>query len=75
MPHGELGHGSEPFAASQQRLGLAFDPGTKVVDVYVRYLRRKVGNGEAASLSHTARGTGTWIGQGPGSQDGTAGDS
>ncbi|TNC51972.1 response regulator transcription factor [Rubellimicrobium rubrum] len=55
--------------------GLAFDPGTKVVDVYVRYLRRKVDDGAAESLIHTARGTGYWIGQGSGSQDATAADS
>jgi two-component system OmpR family response regulator len=35
-----------------------FDPGTKVVDVYIRYLRRKVDDGEAAALIHTVRGFG-----------------
>jgi len=35
-----------------------FDPGTKVVDVYIRYLRRKVDDGEAAPLIHTVRGFG-----------------
>ena len=29
--------------------GYGFDPGTKVVDVYVRYLRRKVDEGEAVA--------------------------
>jgi DNA-binding response OmpR family regulator len=38
--------------------GLSFDPGTKVVDVYIRYLRRKVDGGEATALIHTARGFG-----------------
>lgn len=35
-----------------------FDPGTKVVDVYIRYLRRKIDEGEAAALIHTVRGFG-----------------
>jgi two-component system, OmpR family, response regulator len=43
--------------------GLGFDPGTKVVDVYVRYLRRKIDEGEWTALIHTARGTGYWIGE------------
>jgi DNA-binding response OmpR family regulator len=38
--------------------GLSFDPGTKVVDVYIRYLRRKIDGGEAVALIHTARGFG-----------------
>lgn len=38
--------------------GLSFDPGTKVIDVYIRYLRRKVDEGEATSLIHTVRGFG-----------------
>ncbi|HZV84556.1 MAG TPA: response regulator transcription factor [Brevundimonas sp.] len=42
--------------------GLGFDPGTKVVDVYVRYLRRKVDDGEAVPLIHTVRGAGYSIG-------------
>lgn len=36
----------------------SFDPGTKVVDVYIRYLRRKVDDGEARPLIHTVRGFG-----------------
>jgi DNA-binding response OmpR family regulator len=38
--------------------GYGFDPGTKVVDVYVRYLRKKVDEGEATPLIHTIRGAG-----------------
>jgi len=38
--------------------GLNFDPGTKVVDVYVRYLRRKVDEGEPVQLIRTVRGFG-----------------
>lgn len=38
--------------------GYAFDPGTKVVDVYVRYLRKKIDEGESAALIHTIRGAG-----------------
>ena len=36
----------------------SFNPGTKVVDVYIRYLRRKVDEGEARPLIHTMRGFG-----------------
>jgi two-component system OmpR family response regulator len=42
--------------------GYGFDPGTKVVDVYIRYLRRKVDEGEAKPLIHTIRGAGYCIG-------------
>jgi DNA-binding response OmpR family regulator len=35
-----------------------FDPGTKVVDVYVRYLRKKIDEGEARPLIRTVRGIG-----------------
>ncbi|TNC60899.1 response regulator transcription factor [Rubellimicrobium roseum] len=52
--------------------GLTFDPGTKVVDVYVRYLRRKVDEGRAQPLIHTARGAGYWIGPGPDRPDDAA---
>ena len=38
--------------------GLSFDPGTKVVDVYIRYLRRKVDDGEPRQLIRTVRGFG-----------------
>ena len=38
--------------------GYNFDPGTKVVDVYIRYLRKKVDEGEDLSLIHTVRGAG-----------------
>lgn len=42
--------------------GYGFDPGTKVVDVYVRYLRKKVDEGEAKQLIKTKRGAGYSIG-------------
>lgn len=38
--------------------GYGFDPGTKVVDVYVRYLRAKIDDGEDLPLIHTVRGAG-----------------
>jgi two-component system OmpR family response regulator len=38
--------------------GYGFDPGTKVVDVYIRYLRQKVDEGESLPLIHTVRGFG-----------------
>ena len=41
--------------------GRNFDPGTKVVDVYIRYLRRKVDEGEARQLIQTVRGFGYTI--------------
>ncbi len=36
----------------------AFDPGSNVVDVYVRYLRRKIDRSGEPSLIETVRGTG-----------------
>jgi two-component system, OmpR family, response regulator len=42
--------------------GYSFDPGTKVVDVYVRYLRKKIDSGEAVALIQTVRGMGYRIG-------------
>ncbi|ETX13289.1 transcriptional regulator [Roseivivax halodurans JCM 10272] len=42
--------------------GYGFDPGTKVVDVYVRYLRKKVDEGETKQLIKTKRGAGYSIG-------------
>jgi len=38
--------------------GYSFEPGTKVVDVYIRYLRKKIEDGEEAALIHTVRGVG-----------------
>jgi two-component system, OmpR family, response regulator len=38
-----------------------FDPGTKVVDVYIRYLRRKVDTGGEKPLIQTVRGIGYTI--------------
>lgn len=35
-----------------------FDPGTKVVDVYIRYLRMKIDTGGEKALIHTVRGFG-----------------
>ncbi len=35
-----------------------FDPGTKVVDVYIRYLRRKIDNAGEKPLIRTVRGVG-----------------
>jgi two-component system, OmpR family, response regulator len=40
---------------------LNFDPGTKVVDVHVRFLRRKIDEGEAEPLIRTVRGFGYTI--------------
>ena len=41
--------------------GMNFDPGTKLVDVYIRYLRRKVDEGEAEPLIQTVRGFGYMV--------------
>ena len=38
--------------------GLGFDPGTKVVEVYIRYLRLKLEEENASPLLHTLRGMG-----------------
>ena len=38
--------------------GLSFDPGTKIVEVYIRYLRRKIDGNEPQPLIHTVRGFG-----------------
>jgi two-component system OmpR family response regulator len=40
---------------------LNFDPGTKVVDVHVHFLRRKIDEGEAKQLIKTVRGFGYTI--------------
>ena len=40
---------------------LNFDPGTKLVDVHVRFLRRKIDEGEAEPLIKTVRGFGYTI--------------
>lgn len=37
---------------------LDFDPGTKVVEVHIRFLRRKIDEGEATPLIRTVRGFG-----------------
>jgi len=41
--------------------GYSFDPGSKVVDVYIRYLRQKVDDGEDRALIKTVRGFGYMI--------------
>jgi two-component system, OmpR family, response regulator len=38
--------------------GYGFDPGTKVVDVYIRYLRQKIDHGASMPLIRTMRGFG-----------------
>ena len=38
--------------------GYSFEPGTKIVDVYIRYLRKKIDDGEPRPLIHTIRGFG-----------------
>jgi two-component system OmpR family response regulator len=38
--------------------GLSFDPGTKIVNVYIRYLRSKIDAGEPRQLIRTVRGFG-----------------
>ncbi len=38
--------------------GYSFEPGTKVVDVYIRYLRQKIEEGAEPPLIHTVRGVG-----------------
>ncbi|MEQ1899149.1 MAG: response regulator transcription factor [Devosia sp.] len=38
-----------------------FDPGTKIVDVYVRYLRKKIDRGGEPSLIETIRGVGYMV--------------
>ncbi len=40
---------------------LGYDPGTKIVDVYVRYLRAKIDVGGTESLIQTVRGVGYMI--------------
>lgn len=41
--------------------GLGFDPGTNVVDVCIRYLRRKIDQGESKPIIQTVRGFGFTI--------------
>jgi DNA-binding response OmpR family regulator len=50
-------------AVSRERLlngvwGYGYDPGTKIVDVYVRYLRAKIDRPDEPSLIETVRGIG-----------------
>ena len=44
--------------------GYDFDPGSNVVDVYVRYLRQKIDEGFAHKLIHTIVGKGYYFGEG-----------
>jgi len=41
--------------------GYGFEPGTKVLDVYIRYLRKKIDAGEERALIQTVRGIGYMI--------------
>ncbi len=43
--------------------GYSFDPQTKVVEVYIRYLRKKIDEDEAIQLIQTIRGAGYRIGE------------
>jgi DNA-binding response OmpR family regulator len=45
--------------------GYNFEPGTKLVDVYIRYLRRKIDEGAERPLIHTVRGFGYKIAASP----------
>lgn len=52
---------------SRQRLlssvwDYGYDPGTKIVDVYIRYLRQKIDEPDQPSLIQTVRGVGYMIG-------------
>ena len=40
---------------------LNFDPGTKVLEVHIRFLRRKIDEGEAVALIRTVRGFGYMV--------------
>lgn len=42
-----------------------FEPGTKILDVYIRYLRKKIDDGEDYPLIHTMRGFGYKIADEP----------
>ena len=42
-----------------------FDPGTNLVDVYVRRLREKIDDGFEAKLLHTVRGIGYVLKEAP----------
>ena len=43
---------------SGKGLGLSFDPGTNLVDVYIKRLREKIDAAFEPKLLHTVRGTG-----------------
>jgi len=42
-----------------------FDPGSNLVDVYVRKLREKIDSGSATKLLHSVRGQGYVVKEGP----------
>ena len=42
-----------------------FDPGTNLVDVYIRKLREKIDNGDTLPLLHTIRGVGYMMSEQP----------
>ena len=52
--------------------GYSFEPGTKVLEVYIRYLRKKVDEGEEHALIHTVRGIGYMISEKPADRAGGA---
>jgi DNA-binding response OmpR family regulator len=41
--------------------GYSFEPGTKILEVYIRYLRKKIDEGEERALIQTVRGIGYMI--------------
>jgi two-component system OmpR family response regulator len=58
-------HGGAVLSRSQilnNNWGYGFDPGSKVVDVYIRYLRSKIDTDGQPSLIHTVRGAGYRLG-------------
>ena len=64
MPHAPLAAGEKlwcisyaPYRGSQT----PYDPGTKIVDVYIRYLRKKIDAPDQPSLIQTVRGVGYMI--------------
>ena len=46
-----------------------YDPGTKIVDVYVRYLRKKIDREDEPSLIQTVRGIGYMVSRQPQTAD------
>ena len=48
---------------------MGYDPGTKIVDVYVRYLRKKIDREGDPSLIQTVRGIGYMVSKQPQAAD------